>query len=61
MCLRTLLIKTYHFAFDKYAVLWLETTFLVCQVAGLNGNINNSAQNWNGLGLSLAIRWIAYK
>ena len=28
---------TYHFVFDQYAVLWLETTFLVCRVGGWLG------------------------
>ena len=58
MCFQSLLIMLKHLVFDEHIVLWLEITFLVCQVGGwvveLNENITNSAPNSIGLGLSLA-------
>ena len=50
-------MKIYHFVFDAYDKLWLETTFLVRRVVGwvaeLSRNIANTASNWVGLGLGL--------
>ena len=51
--------ETINFAFENKVILGLETTFLVCRmggwVAGLFGNITNSAPNWVGLGLGLSL------
>ena len=57
MCFRSIL-NIYNFVYYTYTEFWLETTFLVYLVgewvAGLIGNITNSAPTWLGLGLSLA-------
>ena len=50
--------ETNNFAFEVKVILGLETTFLVCRVAGLFGNITNSAPNRVGLGFWLSFATI---
>ena len=53
------MVETNNFPFEVKVILGLETTFLVCRVvgwvAGLFGNITNSAPSWVGLGLGLSL------